>query len=227
MNRIRKINNVYQVLHTPALQLEPHMELIAGNWEDPHLKGFYVKEFDSLADAQMEAFSQADIDWNKLVSMHADFYSYIVNQIKTVLDQHKFIYEIDERLMKPEELKHITFDRVINFGGRYTLTYNMNDIVNIVITNPWSKNLKEMAVILNNTPDLHIKKINVFDDVVVRLIGITPLGTTYEIKLWPTIIHNWAKWQQVNNETNMKHMKQLYNKTLKLQNTIDSDIRIR
>ena len=227
MNRIRKINNIYQVLSTPNLPMAPGMEIISGNWEDAHLKGFCVKDYDNLSDAQMDAFSQADIDWHKLVGMHIDFYHMITKKIKSILDAHRFIYEIDTRLMTPDDLKNITFDRVIKFGSRFTLTYDMNDIVNITIINPWTDNLKEMVSILKKSPELNIRNMEVFDGKITHIVGTTPLGTMYEIKLWPTVIHNWAKWQQVNCVKNMEHMKKMYDESLKLQKDIDKGMRIR
>lgn len=227
MNRIRKINNIYQVLSTPNLPMAPGMEIISGNWEDAHLKGFCVKDYDNLSDAQMDAFSQSDIDWNKLVSMHIDFFHIIKKKITSILDAHRFIYEIDARLTTPDDLKNITFDRVIKFGSRFTLTYDMNDIINITIVNPWTANLKEMVSILKKNPDLHIKNTEIFDEKITHIIGMTPLGTMYEIKLWPTIIHNWAKWQKINCVKNMEHMKHMYDRSLDLQKNMDNGLRIR
>jgi hypothetical protein len=227
MNRIRKINNTYQVLLTPSYATELNMELMVGNWSDPHLKGFYVKEFSTLQEAQHEALKYGNIEWDKLVRIHIDFFHIIKKKIKKILDEYKFIYELDAHLTSPNELKDTMFDRVIQFGNRFSLTYDLNDIMMIRIVNPWTKNLEEMCKILKKHKDLNLFSEKVVDKKIFHLIGKTTLGTTYEIKLWPTTIHHWAQWQKINKIKNTDNMKSFYDKTLKLQHLIDNDIHIR
>lgn len=221
MNRIRKINNIYQVLHTPDTYLTPSMEMLIGKWDDDNFIGFHVKEYTNLYEAQCDAYQHADIQWYKLVSMHVDSYHKIRKIIKDYLDVGGYIYEYDTRLATPEELKDITFDRIIR-NQRFTLTHNMNDIINISISNPWTQNVKMMANYLKNIKELRIKYIKIYDNKVYHLIGKTDLGTIYEIKLWPTLIYNWAKWQIKNNNDDI--IKDSYKKIILSQNDLDNGI---
>ena len=70
MNRIRKVDNMYQVLITPDIKISPDSALLIGNWSDESLRNFYVLQFESLNDAQAEAFKYPDIDWYKIVLNH-------------------------------------------------------------------------------------------------------------------------------------------------------------
>jgi hypothetical protein len=225
MNRIRVINNTFQVLETPNLVYDGDMGLLVGGWNDPTLRGFCVKEFNTLEEAQCVAFRQSDINWYKLVSMHVDAYHLICKKVESVLAKHKFIYNIDKRLANPDDLKDITFDRVIKLGKRFSLTYDMNDIINITISNPWTENLREMANILKRA--LGMSRIDIVNGKIFHLIGKTDLGTTYEIKLWPTVVHNWAKWQNINCSKDNMAIKKMFEDVMKLQETIDNSLRIR
>ena len=66
MNRIRKIDNNYQVLITPDIKLSPDSSLLIGNWEDESLRNYYILQFESLNDAQAEAYNYPDIDWYRI-----------------------------------------------------------------------------------------------------------------------------------------------------------------
>jgi hypothetical protein len=82
MNRILQYDNKFRVLITPSYVSSPSMELILGNWNDEHLKGFHVLEFKTLADAMDLAFKYPSIDWNKLVNIHRDAYKIITSSVK-------------------------------------------------------------------------------------------------------------------------------------------------
>ncbi len=48
MNRIRKINGIYQVLLTPNIRISPDSSLILGLFEDSSLRGFSIVDFDNM-----------------------------------------------------------------------------------------------------------------------------------------------------------------------------------
>ena len=231
MNRIRLKNNTYQVLHTPNLVIFPAMELMVGNWEDDMLQGFYVEEFTTLEEAQCSAFQMPDIDWYRLVRMNVDHFHKYNRKISHFLKKFNFFANIDPHLMTPEELKNVTFDRVLNFGERYSTTYDMNDIITYNIIDPWSKNLFRIADSLEKIPSLRIFNRRVYWNKIIVLTGYTELGLTYEIKLWPTVLYKWAKWtawyKNTNKNENQNIIEKQRVKSIELQYTIDKNFILR
>tara|TARA_Y100000780_G_scaffold205743_1_gene200914 strand:- start:2285 stop:2908 length:624 start_codon:yes stop_codon:yes gene_type:complete len=207
------------------------MELMVGNWEDDELQGFYVEEYNNLSEAQCSAFQLPDIDWYKLVRMNVDHYHQLNKIVGSLLKKYNFFANKETHLMRPEELKEVTFNRVLNFGERYTTTYNMNDIITINIIDPWSKNLVRIANMLEKEPNLRIFNRKVYWDKIIILTGETELGLTYEIKLFPTILWRWAKWTNwygfTNKNENQKAIEQQRLKAIELQNQVDKGISIR
>lgn len=195
MNRIRPYNGNYQVLYTPNLVIAPSMELVIGNWEDEHFRNFYIKEFPTLPDAQCAAFQLPDLDWYKLVRIHVDYFHHLSKLIGDVLSQHRFIVDYKPNLMDPQVLKEVTFNRVMQLGNRFNMTYGMNDIISFCIVNPWTANLTEIADVLASVPQLRIRRKRTYDGKMIHLIGYTELGSTYEIKLWPTVLYQWVTWK--------------------------------
>lgn len=225
MNRIRKVGNIYQVLLTPTYEYSPNFEIMLGNWMESNLRNFKVIEFNSLNDALGEAYKYPDIDWNKLVSIHYDAYEKIVPMITQIMHKQKRIVEIDAKLANPTEVKNLMFDRISRLGNRFTLIYNANDVISINIVNPWSQNLKDIATFLQKIPELRIVR-KYYSRGIVHLIGETEMNTTYEIKLWPTLIYNWAKWVAFEN-ISQASAKQILNQIIEKQNIIDDGIIIR
>lgn len=229
MNRIRKIeNDKYQVLITPTHRFDSGFELMIGNWTDEHLRNYGIKQFDTLEDAMELAYLYADISWEKLVLFHKDVYQQLNKIIKQHLDKHSFIVEYEPTILTPDQLKNIMFDRVLNHGNRFRLKYNLNDVIGFHIINPWSNNLAEIANILKLDFNLRITKIS--DNYgVIKLIGQTTIGTTYEIVLWPTLIAQWAKWvylhpqHQSDEDTTKKSLKNI----LSTQKIVDAKYVIR
>lgn len=231
MNRIRYKDGLYEVLLTPNHPVLPSMELLVGNWNDEHLRGFEVKKFKTLEDAQIIAMRLPDMDWYKLVRMHIEHFHNLTKSIKYIVEEYNFLADVYPKATTPEELKDITFNRVSNMGSRYAATYHMNDIISFSIVNPWTKNLDELSKILVNVPELRIKRKQVYNGKIIHLIGVTELGSTYEIKLWPSIIYQAAVWafkhEFPHDKRNTKKLDMMYNNALKLQNQIDSSIVIR
>ena len=131
MNRIRKIGDTYQVLITPSIVSDASIGLMYGNWTDADLKGFCIKAYDDLADAQCEALRLPDINWKRIVSSHVDFFKDIKQKVSNLLDKYNLIYEMKATIVQPDDLKNTLFDRVIKFGDRFSLSHHMNDIISI------------------------------------------------------------------------------------------------
>lgn len=220
MNRIREYNDKFQVLLTPTYSTSPSMEIMLGNWSDAKLRGFKVVEFSTMHDAMGLAYQYPDINWNKIASIHTDSFDKITNIVNSTLKKNNFIVEVDSHLMDPLEIKNTMFDRVGKMGERYTLFYNANDVICINIINPWYHNLNIIASILRQIRELRIKQI-IKTRAFICLIGVTDVGTTYEIRLWTTVVSQWARWIYTNNLDGTKYLHLLSNLT-DTQNIIDS-----
>ena len=81
MNRIRKLDDKYQVLLTPTISMSPDSSLIIGNWEDESLRNYKVLQFETMNDAMAEAYKYPDIDWYKMVLNH----KYIFQRLRACL----------------------------------------------------------------------------------------------------------------------------------------------
>ena len=229
MNRIRKSHDKWQVLITPSQQYDSGYELLRGLWynlDDNYLCNYKVIEFNTLSDANVEAFKHPDIDWEKLVLLHQNAFVDIQKKIKTELSNCKFIVDFEAKMMSPLTLKNTIFDRVMRYGERFNLSYQMNDVISFHIVNPWKKNLEEIAMRLEQICDLRLlKKITVHG--VINLIGETPLGTTYEICLWPVLVSQWAKWIKLHDINNEKLKESTLKQCLQVQKVIDGSIVLR
>jgi hypothetical protein len=197
------------------------MEIMLGNWTDAKLRGFKVVEFPTMHEAMDLAYKYPDIDWNKLVSIHEDAFDTINKSVKSVLKKYNFIVELDSHLMDAEEIKNTMFDRVIKLGERYTMFYNANDVISINIINPWYRNLLSIADNLRSINELRIKQI-LRTKTNIILVGVTDVGTTYEIRLWTTMVSQWARWVYSNNLDGTKHL-HILNNLNDVQNVIDSN----
>lgn len=229
MNRIRKINDIYQVLITPDIRISPDSSLLIGNWEDESLRNYFVLQFDSLNDAQSEAYKFPDIDWYRMILNHEHIFKRLEHTIKTILDTNYLNVEFKPVLLDPETLKNTMFDRVIKGGDRFNLRYGMNDIINFIIINPWSNNLHNISKMLENyrshfnRDDLRIRSKKIIDGKIICLNGITEFGTIYEIRLIPTLLQQWSQWYKKNGFRNQEIANQLYDKYLQIQDTIDNN----
>lgn len=222
MNRIRKYNNIFQVLITPP-SINTPFEVLLNNWSDEIFFEFYIKEYITMGEAQEEAYNYPDIDWNKLTLIHLENYKKININLSNLLSIYKFNVEYEAILQTPIRLKENIFNRVMNDGKRFALLSDLNDIISFNIINPWSKKIEEIANIITQTKELNI--INKFSkSKVIYLIGRTDIGTTYEIRLWPTIIYQWSKF--VENNKDNKNIERIggekYKQSLELQDYIDN-----
>lgn len=228
MNRIRKVDNVYQVLITPNIKISPDSSLLIGNWEDESLRNYYVLQFESLNDAQCEAYKHPDIDWYRMVLNHEHIFKRLEYTIKAIINENDMSVDFRPVLLNPDALKNTMFDRVIKGGERFNLRYGMNDIINFTIINPWSNNLHNIAKMLENyrshlyRDDLRIRHKKIVDGNIICLYGYTEFGTIYQIKLIPTLLQEWADWFQKSGFRNEDAANKLYQKILKKQKSLDS-----
>jgi hypothetical protein len=228
MNRIRKIKDGYQVLITPDIKIAPDQSLLIGNWSDEHLRNYHVLQFETLNDAQCEAYEYPDIDWYRLVLNHQHIFSRLESTLRNIIHNNNLSVEFRPTLMDPETLKNTMFDRVLRVGERFNMRSNMNDIINFTIINPWSHNLHTISTLLETyqahlyRDDLRLRHKKVIDGKIICLYGITEFGTTYEIKLIPSLLQQWVDWYKKNGFRNETEATELYNKFMKQQQQLDS-----
>ncbi|AYV75676.1 MAG: hypothetical protein Terrestrivirus2_184 [Terrestrivirus sp.] len=227
MNRIRKIDKTYQVLITPTQVSNAGFELIRGDllsFDDSFLRNYSVVTYDTLGEAQCEAFNYPDIDWDSMVLLNKNAYIDIRNLIRQDLIKTKTIgrVEFDAYMMDSIKLKNAMFDRVLNSGSRFNLSYQLNDIISYKIVALWTKTLDEVASHLINDTRLRIKKIKKVNGMTV-LIGLTDVSTAYEIRLIPSILNQYVNWTEDNNITNEKLKREMLIKCLKQQRKLDGD----
>ena len=227
MNRIRKINGIYQVLLTPNIRISPDSSLFLGNFEDPSLRNYEVINFNSMRDAMNEAFKYPDIDWYRIILNHEYIYQRLYTDIKKIIKKFNFNVQFIPKLMDPLTFKDTVFDRVLIGGDRYSLAYGMNDIISFTIVNPWISNLHQLAQrILQHKEhvyrdDLRIRHKKIINNKIIYLYGQTEFGTLYEIKLVPTLLYQWAEWYKKYGYSKKPYAEKLYNKYLKLQDKMD------
>lgn len=227
MNRVRNYNDKFQVLITPCNKFDTGFELMLGNWTDEHLKNYHIMEFPTFEQALEESNKYPNIDWMKLVNFHKDIYVKLYKIIKSELETYSFIVEFEPKLADPFELKHAMFNRVLKFGNRFRLCYDLNDIIGYHIINPWISNLKEISKILESNDNLRISKIVNDKTGIIRLIGTTDIGTTYEIVLWTTLVANWARWVNKHEKLDEKIINDTLNNILQTQDIINKSNIIR
>lgn len=228
MNRIRKVGNIYQVLITPEIKMSPDSALMLGNWDDESLRNYSVMEFDSLNDAQYEAYKYPDINWYRLSLNHREIFLRLKSLIKEIIDQNHLNVEFVAELMDADQLKYTMFQRVIKGGERFNLRFGMNDIIRFDLINPWTVNLQKISKLFEThlihlyRDDLRLRSKKIIDDTVICLYGSTELGTTYEIRFVPTLIQQWGQWYKKAGYTNSETAMKLYNDILKQQKTLDA-----
>ena len=89
MNRIRKFGDTYQVLITPTQVSNAGFELLRGDlssFDDSFLRNYTVLTFNTLAEAQVEAFNYPDVDWDSIVLLHNNAFVDLGQLIQQDLD---------------------------------------------------------------------------------------------------------------------------------------------
>lgn len=224
MNRIRKFGTTYQVLITPTQVSNAGFELLRGDlssFDDSFLRNYTVLTFNTMAEAQVEAFNYPDIDWDSLVLLHNNAYVDLRELIKQDLDAVNINIIFEPHMMTSLELKDTVFNRVIRYGERFNLSYNMNDVISFNIVNMWTKNLDEIASHLVNDFRLRIRKVKRVSGIII-LMGITEVSSAYEIRLIPTVFDQYIKWMKKNDITNTELKQNMLEKCLKQQAQIDN-----
>lgn len=226
MNRIRKFNDIYQVLITPNIKFSPDSSMLIGNWDDENLRNYYILNFESLNDAQTEAFKHPDINWHKLVVNHEHIYRRLNNTIQKILEKYEIVAELQSKLMTAGEFKNAMFNRVMANGARFNLRFDLTDIISFTIINPWTEVLHKLSQKIENhrehlfSDTLRIKEKKIIDSKIIILYGITEFGTMYEIKLVPTLLYQWGEWFK-NKSADNKSGNDIYKRIIKQQNIID------
>jgi hypothetical protein len=228
MNRVRKIGDEYQVLLTPHQRFHSGIELMLGNWTDPHLENYYVETYKSWEDAMARAYNFPDINWDQLILYHKDIYSKLFEIIRYEIDVNNFDMTLKPILLNSHQVKNLMFDRVADFGKRFRLIYHMNDIISFRISNPYTANLKDLAEILSVNQALRIMYTS-NDNGVIRLVGKTDLGTSYEIILAPSLVDNWEKWATKNyhlpEDDKMKKLRDVLKQQKEIDKKLGSSLR--
>ena len=230
MNRIRRIGKTFQTLITPHQKYDVGFEYLLGSWTDDAIMGFEVREYKSYYDAECEASGHPDINWDQLVDYHKDAFVCLRDHIQKLLSKTKISVQFKSQLMTPEQTKNTMFDRVLK--GQQTMieksetsgfrtVYNMNDIISFSISNPWSKNLAELELILMQSDRLRIFN-KIEKNTIIHLIGRTDLGTTFEIVLVPSILNNWMDWRDMNKNLSSSHHLSTLRNCIKTQKIIDT-----
>lgn len=224
MNRIRRIDNIYQCIITPHRKYDTEFEYMLGSWTDESMIGFEVKTYSSYAEAECDAMDMPDIDWDKLVEYHKESYFFLRDRLSKIIRMCSIAADFKHCLATPHQIKNRMFDRVI-MGNKTTsgfrLVHDMNDIISFVIINPWTHNLKKLAAIL-----IQSERLDIFNKIekegTIHLIGKTNIGTSYEILLMTSIVHNWVIWKEKNETNSDEHNKFALKNCLKTQQLIDS-----
>lgn len=217
MNRIRNINNKYEVLINNNYTTNPSIEVSLGELFNTQLRNYEIKIFDNLQDALNLAYNYPPLNFNKMHSDCVDNFKKLTYLINKVLKEQNV--NIKPKLLLPEEIKNMLFDRILQKGRRFTFYYNFNDIISFDIINPYYHNLIQLINILQQTKELRIIKIEkTFTH--IKVIGLTDNNITYEIRLWTSILFNFMTWIINNNKNLLDYMNELQLK-INEQNLLD------
>lgn len=217
MNRVRNFNGVYQVLLTPDINdvSSPDSSTLIGSWFEPDLRNFNVLEFGNMNDAIYEALKYPDIDWRKIIGDHEYIYKELSTLLQTILASYPINVQVIPHLLSPCQLKNNVFTAAISKNP------NLVNIINFTIISQWSKVLdKTMAVILRDlTGYYRINKVKKTYGKIIYLLGNTPYGTTYQIKLIPSLLYQYF----LNSSNSLgANNQQVFKKILDMQNRIDN-----
>jgi hypothetical protein len=226
MNRVRQYGNKFQVLITPHHRFHVGLELMLGNWTDPHLSNFRVEEYKSWEDAMDRAYQFPDVNWDQLVLYHKDIFAKIYDVVKYEVGVNNIDCILEPRLLNSHQAKNLMFERVINFGDRFRLVNNMNDIISFNISNPYTANLEELAEIFSVNQALRIIY-KTQENGIIKLVGKTDLGTSYEIILLTTLLSQWKKWAEKNSDLPTEVKEKKLNEILEQQKILDKKPNLR
>ena len=206
MNRIRKVNNTYQVLVNQNYRTNPSIELTLGSLlAEEYLRDYELVEFDNISDAMKLAFNLPAISFKKIVSDCIDSYKILDKEITNTLSSLIITYY--PHLLSPEELKTAIFDRVGILGQRFTL-YNFNDVIAFDIVVNYCTEVNKISNLLKLNKKLRIMRIEK-TRTHTKLIGLTENNITYEIRLWVHKVYDFMRWIYYNNKNINDYLIQL------------------
>lgn len=226
MNRIRKYNNVYQVLITPDIKISPDSAILIGNWDDENLRNFRVMEFTTLNDALAESYKYPDLDWYRLTLNHEQIFLRLKDLISGILKEGNFMVDFKATLMDADTMKNSMFNKVMIGGDNFNLKNDFNNIICFTIVNPWTNIVHKISKTLEiyrsylYRDDLRIMNKKIIDGKIIHLYGYTELGTLYLIKIIPTLLYQWSQWTLKNGYENPEN-KKIFMQLLKTQDIID------
>jgi hypothetical protein len=203
---------------------------LLGSWTDDAMMGFAVNEYKNFNDAECEAEEHPDLNWDQLVDFHKDAYIVLKDHLQKILARTGIATTFKSLFMTPEQAKNTMFDRVIKGQemmkekqdtSGFRTVFNLNDIISFSITNPWSKNLHELELILMQSPGLRIFS-RLEKNTIIHLIGRTDIGTTYEIVLMPSVLANWMDWRDLNKHLPQAHHLSTLKNCIRTQKIIDT-----
>jgi len=233
MNRIRRVGAIYQVLITPSIDStnSPDNSLLVGDWSEANFKNFSILEYPSQSQALCEALNHPNIDWFRLVLNHKHIYTRLLDNIRDILEKHDVSDKIQfiSKLLTPEELKQSMFE--VAAGNPPSSKYYSNNIniISFTLVNPWTMNLKKFSKILEaqreyyNRNDLRLSGKRIVDGKIILLRGMTEFGTSYEIRLIPSLIYQFIVWDDNTENTSSNYKENAYRSSIKNQDKIDLD----
>jgi hypothetical protein len=192
MNRIRQTGEGFEVLLSPRNTISPDCAYLIGAFDDADVHNFTIATFTTLQAAQAVALSYPDIEWVRIVKNHQFIFQRLDDLIRDIITRSGIDVEVESRLMGPNELKELMFDRTLNNNAKSRTA--MNNIISFRISNPWTANLIKIVELLlaykshGYRDDLRIRDQEMFDRKIFILTGVTEVGTMYEIKLVPSLL---------------------------------------
>ena len=195
MNRIRKINNQYQVLMTPHNSTEAESEYLLSQWTSEEVDEYDIKLFSTFDQAYNESCRYPNINWKFFYLYHSDIFHFLKQNIYesintfSIYNDHKniniltqFPIKLMYNLMSEDDIKNNFFDRVYKKRNLFRPVYDFSDILIFKIL---CKNNDQMNEIKKIIPYCKVFKIvKIFQTQSgYTLIGTTPIGTTYQIIL--------------------------------------------
>ena len=219
MNRIREINNKYQLLINNNYTTNPSIELTLGDiLNKEQLKNYEIKHYDNLQDAINEAYNYPPINFNKIHSDSVDIFKKLNLLVNNILLNENII--IKPKLLLPNEIKNMLFDRILKHGNRFNFYFNFNDIITFDLIHSHTNNLLNIINILKKHKELQIIRIEK-TLTHIKLIGLTENNLTYEIRLWTSILYDFMNWIYNNNKNLLDYMDDLMD-NLQKQKIIDN-----
>lgn len=208
MNRIRKVDNKYQVLINENYKTNPSIELSLGSLlANEYLKDYEVKEFQTMREAMNVAYNLPIIDFEKIYSDCIDVFKYLNKEIQLTLKPLDYNYT--PFLLGPKHIKDIVFDRVIEKGRRFSF-YNFNDVIAFDISVNYPIELERIIKYLVNNKNLRLIR-RIDNDTNIRLVGLTYNNITYEIRLWINELKSLMYWIYKNDKNVNDYLEEILN----------------